>query len=91
MYAHIFIKKPDDIYFCIFSAYGDAWFLLLQTLIIAFLVLKFTKRQLGAILYCVGYLAILWFLLSHLVPYDLLWYLQASVLPNVVIARVCSI
>ena len=72
----------------IFSAYGESVFLLIQTIITAFLVMRYTDRQTFSIFYLGTYGAILAYVMSPIVPRSVLWYLQASVIPNVVIARV---
>ena len=71
-----------------FSAYGEALFMSIQTLIIAFLVMLFRDKTLGGVIYTGVYAAILAFLMSPSASMDLLVFLQSSVMPIVVTARV---
>ena len=75
---------------CVYSAYGDSVFLGVQLLVLCYLCLHYAGRQrtafiLGA-LYAVG----LGVLISPATPINVLGAMQASVLPIVVIAKVCS-
>lgn len=70
------------------SAYGEAIFLAVQTVIIAFLVLTYTRGATVGVIYTAVYAAILAYLLSPMAPMSLLWALQASVMFLVVMARV---
>lgn|SRR6218665_320551 len=73
------------------SAYGEAIFLVIQTAIIAFLVLTYTRGTASGALYTAVYAAILSFLLSPMAPMMLLWALQTSVILLVVTARVSDL
>lgn len=67
-----------------FSSYGDSLFMLVQTSIIAILVLMFSGRTVTCMLYLAIQSAIIWFLfLSGLAPSDLIWALQAANMPVV--------
>jgi mannose-P-dolichol utilization defect 1 len=70
------------------SAYGEAIFLCLQTAAIACLVLSYSRGTANALGYVAIYAAILAYLMSPAAPMTLLWGLQASVMPLIVIARV---
>jgi mannose-P-dolichol utilization defect protein 1 len=70
-----------------FSAYGEAVFLLIQTAVIAFLILSYTRGTQSGFVYITVYAAVLSFLLSPAAPMTLLWALQASVMPLVASAR----
>ena len=60
------------------SAYGEAVFLAFQTIIIAFLVLYFSGQKVQAVGYVGVYVAVMGFLLSPYVPFQLLSLLQTS-------------
>lgn len=70
-----------------FSAYGEAVFLVLQTAVIAFLILMYSRGTSLGVLYTATYAAILAYLMSPLAPMQLLWTLQALVMVFVVMAR----
>ena len=60
------------------SSYGEAVFLAIQTIIIAFLVLFFSGQKAGALGYIGAYVAAMGFLLSPYAPFQLLSLLQTS-------------
>ena len=70
------------------STYGDALFLAFETWFIAYLVLGYNFSQTSAILYSGIAGASIAYLLSPLAPMNLLWTLQASVMPIIATARV---
>ncbi|KAK2151380.1 hypothetical protein LSH36_365g03021 [Paralvinella palmiformis] len=70
-----------------FSSYGEAVFLLIQTLITAFLVMYYTDRRAFSVVYMSVFAVVLSYLMSPFTSRTLLWALQASVLPNIIIAR----
>jgi len=70
-----------------FSTYGEAAFLILQTALIAFLVLMYNRNGQYGAMYLAVYSVILAVLLSPLAPISLLWTMQAAVMPLVVTAR----
>jgi mannose-P-dolichol utilization defect protein 1 len=70
------------------SAYGEAIFLCLQTAAIAYLVLTYSRGTSTAVIFIAAYAAVLAYLLSPAAPMDLLWGLQAAVVPLIVVARV---
>ncbi|KAJ3634134.1 hypothetical protein MTP99_011041 [Tenebrio molitor] len=59
-----------------FSAWGDATFLAVQTVLVAVLVLHYGGSTINAIVYLVTYLFITFVLISGLTPIDVLWSLQ---------------
>ncbi|KAK7090023.1 hypothetical protein V1264_009882 [Littorina saxatilis] len=61
-----------------FSSYGEAVFLALQTLIIAFLVLFYNGQTMQAFTYVVSYVSVMVFLLSPYAPFQLLSILQTG-------------
>ncbi|CAL1590389.1 unnamed protein product [Knipowitschia caucasica] len=70
-----------------FSAWGEALFLMLQTLIIAFLILHYNQRSSTGVLLVLLYGVVLAVLLSPITPPSLITTLQASNMPAVVIGR----
>lgn len=64
-----------------FTAWGEALFLLCETALIAFLVLWYDKRKMGASLFVLVYSGLLYTLMSGLTPINVLWSLQAANLP----------
>ncbi|CAG9861591.1 unnamed protein product [Phyllotreta striolata] len=59
-----------------FSAWGDATFLAVQTVIVGALVLYYESSQTKAISYLLGYLVVCYVMLSGLTPLNVLWSLQ---------------
>ena len=59
-----------------FSAWGDASFLGIQTVLIGVLVLHYGGSTLSAVLYLVGYLGVTFVLIGGLTPIEVLWTLQ---------------
>jgi len=74
-----------------FSAYGDSLCMSIQTLIIAGMVLYFSGNQTGCITYTAIYSILLAFILSPVVPANVLWFLQICVTPIIVVARLIQI
>lgn len=74
-----------------FSSYGESVFLLLQTWAIGFLVLEYNGRRNDAILYSSVYVGATAMCLSSFFPNSVLWIFQASVVPNVSLARITQI
>lgn len=70
-----------------FSTYGESIFLLIQTWIVAVLVLWYTGRQAIVAIYSAILALILAFLLSPAASAGLLWFLQSSNIANIIIAR----
>ncbi|XP_072704806.1 mannose-P-dolichol utilization defect 1 protein [Ciconia boyciana] len=70
-----------------FSAWGEALFLLLQTLTIAFLIQHFGGRTGRGLLLVAGYAALLGALLSPRTPLALTTLLQAANLPIIILSR----
>ena len=64
-----------------FSAWGEALFILIETGIIAFLVLWFTPNRSGALAFLLSMSATIYVLTFGLTPIEVLWYLQACNLP----------
>ena len=70
-------------------AYGDSIFMLIQTAIVALLVLLFSGKALEAVAYLVIHGSLLWFLfLSGLAPFDAIWALQAANMPIAAASKV---
>lgn len=70
-----------------FSSYGEAFFVGLQTLLIAYMILCYTVGHGIAEAYVVLYLGIVIFLLSPYIPMVWLWYMQTSVIFLIIIGR----
>ncbi|KAB7507909.1 Mannose-P-dolichol utilization defect 1-like protein [Armadillidium nasatum] len=70
-----------------FSAYGDGFFLLLQTALVGFFVLLYGGKTQEALLYFATVLGFLGVLCSGFVPMTILWTLQASIIPVIVTAK----
>ena len=77
--------------FCSCSAYGEGLFIAVQTWLIAYLVLYYGGNQRGGLVFSAVYGLVVFFLLSPFAPPSLLWFLQASIMPNLVVARVSRI
>lgn len=71
-----------------FSSYGEAIFMAIQTVLIAFLVLHFEDKKAAAMGYLGVYVAAMSFLLSPAAPDQLLSALQASNVFFIVISKV---
>jgi len=74
-----------------FTAWGEALFLSIQTAMIAILVLIYSDHMLAAASYSIWYTVITTFLMTPSAPTELLWILQACVIPVTVIARVLQV
>jgi len=70
-----------------FSAWGEAPFLLVETFLIAYLILAYGGRAGLASLFGVVYVAAVAGLLSGRVPLEIMWYLQAANLPLAVFGK----
>ena len=70
------------------SAYGDALFLVIQTVIMAALVLYYSGRAGAAAAYCAVYAVILGFLMTPAAPERVIAFLYATNMPNIALARV---
>ncbi|KAK7909392.1 hypothetical protein WMY93_014076 [Mugilogobius chulae] len=68
-----------------FSAWGEALFLMLQTLTIGFLILHYNQKTSKGVLFVLVYAAVLAVLLSPVTPPALITALQASNMPAIVI------
>lgn len=64
-----------------FTAWGEALFLLVETALIAFLVLWYDKKKGAAALFVTLYAGLVYTLMSGLTPINVLWTLQAANLP----------
>lgn len=64
-----------------FSAWGEALFILIETGIIAFLVLWYTPNRSGALAFLLSISSTIYILTFGLTPINILWYLQACNLP----------
>ena len=71
-----------------FSAYGETVFLMLQTLVIAVLILYYSRGPLASTVYTAVYVGLLSYLLSPVVPMSLVWTMQMSVMPLLASSRV---
>lgn len=75
--------------FVCFSAYGDSLFMLIQTTIVAVLVLVYSNQIYTALVYVSVQSAVIWFLfLSGLASFDLIWTLQTANMPIIASSRV---
>ncbi|XP_015314192.1 mannose-P-dolichol utilization defect 1 protein isoform X4 [Bos indicus x Bos taurus] len=70
-----------------FSSWGEALFLMLQTITIAFLVLHYRGQTVKGVAFLVCYALVLLVLLSPLTPQAVVTLLQASNMPSVVVGR----
>jgi len=71
-----------------FSAWGEVSFMVIQTSIIAALVLKYSySSNILPLSFFVGYAAILYGLVSDLTPIDVLWSMQALNVPIIITSR----
>lgn len=67
-----------------FSAWGDASFIGIQTLVIAILVLYYNQAIVQSVLYLILYIIICFILMSGITPLNFLWTLQTVNIPIVV-------
>lgn len=74
-----------------FSAYGEAIFLSLQTALIAFLVLRYNKGWISALLFAVVYSAVTFAVLQPQFPKRFLWYGQAANIPMIVVGKLIQV
>ncbi|XP_066120246.1 mannose-P-dolichol utilization defect 1 protein isoform X2 [Saccopteryx bilineata] len=70
-----------------FSSWGEALFLMLQTVTICFLVLHYRGQNGKGVAFLVGYTLVLLVLLSPLTPRAVVTLLQASNMPSVVVGK----
>ena len=70
------------------SSYGDALFLVLQTWVIAALILHYNGNSVASAVYSAVFAAVLAFLMSPGAPSQVVYYLYASNMPNVLLGRV---
>ncbi|XP_029436130.1 mannose-P-dolichol utilization defect 1 protein isoform X2 [Rhinatrema bivittatum] len=70
-----------------FSAWGEALFLMIQTVVIGFLIQHYSGQPLRGVLYVVAYLGLLSLLLSPLTPMMVVTVLQSSNMPAVIFSR----
>ncbi|KAI5759121.1 MPDU1 [Gulo gulo luscus] len=70
-----------------FSSWGEALFLMLQTVTICFLVLHYRGQTVQGVTFLATYALVLLLLLSPLTPLALITLLQASNMPAVVVGR----
>lgn len=95
MYKKIFffcLKLYSTLYNIVtFSAWGDAVFLGVQTLIIAILVMHYNGDTAKATAFLSAYLAVLFTANSGLTPIHILWACQAMNIPIVLISKVYNL
>jgi len=72
-----------------FSAYGEAFFLMLQSLIIAVLILYYSQGPLASTVHTAICIGLLSYVMSPAVPMWLVWAMQMSVMPLIAASRVC--
>ncbi|KAG7495847.1 hypothetical protein JOB18_006405 [Solea senegalensis] len=70
-----------------FSAWGEALFLMLQTVTIGFLILHYGGRTSKGLLFAVVYFGLLVLLLSPVTPMSVVIFMQASNMPAIIIGR----
>uniref|UniRef100_A0A4D5RDW9 Uncharacterized protein n=1 Tax=Ixodes scapularis TaxID=6945 RepID=A0A4D5RDW9_IXOSC len=70
------------------SAWGEGLFLLLETALIAALVLRFRGQSGRAAAFTLSYAALLTLLLSKLVPVSVLWAAQLASVPVIISGKV---
>lgn len=71
-----------------FSSYGEAVFLVLQSLIIGILILFYTRGSRASAAFAAIYIGVLSYLLSPAAPMMLIWAMQISVMPLIAGSRV---
>ncbi|KAM9833923.1 mannose-P-dolichol utilization defect 1 protein-like isoform 1-T1 [Syngnathus typhle] len=71
-----------------FSAWGEALFVMLQTVVIGFLIQYYSGRTGRGVLFVLLYLGVLSFLLTPLAPATVLTAMQASNMPAIIVSRV---
>ncbi|XP_061137371.1 mannose-P-dolichol utilization defect 1 protein-like [Syngnathus typhle] len=71
-----------------FSAWGEALFVMLQTVVIGFLIQYYSGRTGRGVLFALLYLGVLSFLLTPLAPATVLTAMQASNMPAIIVSRV---
>lgn len=82
-----FVYKINSLYNC-YSAWGEALFLLIQTAVVAVLVLHYNRSPNIAAIFVGIYSVILYILVGGLTPIDVLWSLQAISIPLIFAAKV---
>lgn len=70
-----------------FSSWGDSFFLLLQTLLIACLILHYSGRTMMAFLYAMLYTSVFLVFISGYTPKDFLWTLQGFNIPILLVGK----
>jgi len=70
-----------------FSAWGESLFMLIETAAIAFLVLFYDGKKSTSVLFLISFTSALYVLMSGLTPVNVLWTLQASNLPLVIVGK----
>lgn len=81
MLAYSFVKQFP------FSAYGDGAFLAIQTAVIGSLILHYQGSTGKVLAFCLSYLSFCYILMSGLTPMNVLWSLQASIIPIIVVSK----
>ncbi|GAB1605269.1 mannose-P-dolichol utilization defect 1 protein-like [Argonauta hians] len=70
-----------------FSSYGESVFLGVQTTIIGLLVLHYQRKTLYMILYLITYCGTISLLLSPMMPYEVLKFLQTCIIPVITFSK----
>jgi len=70
-----------------FSSYGDSFFVMIQTVILGFLMKKFTSSVAQGLAFVLIYFSILFVLISGMTPISVLTSMQTSNLPVVVVSK----
>ncbi|CAM1332771.1 MPDU1 (predicted) [Pycnogonum litorale] len=70
-----------------FSSWGEGLFMVIQTVIVATLVLFYGGKTNAAFLFCLSYSILLYVLVSGLTPVSILWSLQTFVVPVVISSK----
>ncbi|XP_054608642.1 mannose-P-dolichol utilization defect 1 protein-like isoform X2 [Dunckerocampus dactyliophorus] len=71
-----------------FSAWGEALFVMLQTVTIGFLIQHYTGRTARGVVFLLVYLGLLFLLLSPVTPSSVVTAMQASNMPAVIVSRI---
>lgn len=89
------LEKPHPnktLFYCLnFRTYGDAIFLVIQTLTIGFLCQWFNDKHGQAFGFVGVYALVMWFLLSGVTPMAVLATLQGSNIFLILVAKVCMV
>ena len=73
------------------STWGESFFIAVQVLVLLLLMYHYNKQMVHLAVFGPLYGVIVWYLTSDLVTMEILTMLQASVIPLMLISRVCDV